>query len=130
MAAGVVFNSSTSLVPVNVLLKVYLKAVLAPLLFLFYINDLASLVNKNAVIALLADDISILTKACKKEDAEAATQSLVNSIVILSQELKLNLNADKSEVCPFSLLGQMTAPGILLSLLVLRKFVSTLISSV
>ena len=78
----------------------------------------------------MADDISILTKACKKEDAEAATQSLVNSIVILSQELKLNLNADKSEVCPFSLLGQMTAPGILLSLLVLRKFVSTLISSV
>ena len=130
MAAGDVFNSSTSLVPVNVLLKVYLKAVLAPLLFLFYINDLASLVNKNAVIALLADDIPILTKACKKEDAEAATQSLVNSIVILSQELKLNLNADKSEVCPFSLLGQMTAPGILLSLLVLRKFVSTLISSV
>ena len=130
MAAGDVFNSSTSLVPVNVLLKVYLKAVLAPLLFLFYINDLASLVNKNAVIALLADDISILTKACKKEDAEAATQSLVNSIVILSQELKLNLNTDKSEVCPFSLLGQMTAPGILLSLLVLRKFVSTLISSV
>ena len=118
MAAGDVFNSSTSLVPVNVLLKVYLKAVLAPLLFLFYINDLASLVNENAVIALLADDISILTKACKKEDAEAATQSLVN------------LNADKSEVCPFSLLGQMTAPGILLSLLVLRKFVSTLISSV
>ena len=130
MAAGDVFNSSTSLVPVNVLLKVYLKAVLAPLLFLFYINDLASLVNENAVIVLLADDISILTKACKKEDAEAATQSLVNSIVILSQELKLNLNADKSEVCPFSLLGQMTAPGILLSLLVLRKFVSTLISSV
>ena len=130
MAAGDVFNSSTSLVPVNVLLKVYLKAVLAPLLFLFYINDLASLVNENAVIALLADDISILTKACKKEDAEAATQSLVNSIVILSQELKLNLNADKSEVCPFPLLGQMTAPGILLSLLVLRKFVSTLISSV
>ena len=130
MAAGDVFNSSTSLVPVNVLLKVYLKAVLAPLLFLFYINDLASLVNENAVIALLADDISILTKACKKEDAEAATQSLVNSIVILSQELKLNLSADKSEVCPFSLLGQMTAPGILLSLLVLRKFVSTLISSV
>ena len=130
MAAGDLFNSSTSLVPVNVLLKVYLKAVLAPLLFLFYIIDLASLVKENAVIALLADDISILTKACKKEDAEAATQSLVNSIVILSQELKLNLNADKSEVCPFSLLGQMTAPGILLSLLVLRKFVSTLISSV
>ena len=47
-------------------------SVLAPLLFLFYINDLASLLNGNAVVALFADDVSILTTAHKKEDAEAA----------------------------------------------------------
>ena len=47
--------------------------VLAPLLFLFYINDLTSLLNGNAVIALFADDISILTTACKKEYAKVAT---------------------------------------------------------
>ena len=38
----------------------------------------------------------------KKEDAVAAAQSLVNSVLIWSQAWKLNLNADKSEVCPFS----------------------------
>ena len=77
-------------------------SVLAPLLFLFYINDLASTLNDDAVIALFADDASILTTACKREDAEAAAQSVVNSVVTWSQEWKLNLNAEKSEVCPFS----------------------------
>ena len=77
-------------------------AVLAPLLFLFYINDLASSLNDDAVITLFTDVVSILTTACKREDAEAAAQSVVTSVVIWSQEWKLNLNADKSEVCPFS----------------------------
>ena len=76
--------------------------VLAPLLFLFYINDLASSLIDDAVIVLFADAVSILTTACKKEDVEAAAQSVVTSVVIWSQEWKLNLNADKSEVCPFS----------------------------
>ena len=48
-------------------------SVLAPLLFLFYINNLASSLKDDAVIALFADDISILTTARKKQDAEAAT---------------------------------------------------------
>ena len=78
------------------------SSVLAPLLFLFYIKNLASSLNDDAVIALFADDISILTTARKKEDGEAAAQSVVNSLLIWSQEWKLNLNADKSEVCPFS----------------------------
>ena len=46
-------------------------SVLAPLLFLFYINDLASTLNDDAVIALFADDVSILTTACKRVDAES-----------------------------------------------------------
>ena len=49
-------------------------SVLAPLLFLFYINDLASTLNDDAVIALFADDVCILTTARKREDAEAAAQ--------------------------------------------------------
>ena len=48
-------------------------SILAPLLFLFYINNLASSLKDDAVIALFADDISILTTARKKQDAEAAT---------------------------------------------------------
>ena len=77
-------------------------SVLAPLLLLFYINNLASSLNDDAVIALFADDVSIPTTAYKKKDAEATAQSVVDSVVTWSQEWKLNLNADKSEVCPFS----------------------------
>ena len=72
------------------------------MLFLFYINDLATTLNDDAVIALFADDVSILTTACKREDAEATARSVVSSVVTWSQEWKLNLNAEKSEVCPFS----------------------------
>ena len=77
-------------------------SVLAPLLFLFYINDLATTLNNDAVIALFADDVSILTTARKREDAEATAQSVVSSVVTWSQDWKLNLNAEKSKVCPFS----------------------------
>ena len=77
-------------------------SVLAPLFFLFYINDLASTLNDDTVITLFANDVSILTTARKREDAETTAQSVVSSVVIWSQEGKLNLNAEKSEVCPFS----------------------------
>ena len=96
-------------------------SVLAPLPFLFYINNLASSLNDDAVVALFADDVSILTTAHKKEDAEATAQSLVNSVLIWSQVWKLNLNADKSEVC-LSPLCPTTVLGNLLSSSALRKF--------
>ena len=101
-------------------------SVLAPLLFLFYINDLASILSDHAVIALFAVDVSILTTVQKKEDAEAAAQSVVNSVVTWSQKWKLKLTLRKVRYVP-SLLDQMTAPGIFLSLLAIRKFVSTLL---
>ena len=56
-------------------------SVLAPLLFLFYINELASSLNDDAVIAHFTDDVSILTTAQKEEDAEAAAQAVVSSVV-------------------------------------------------
>ena len=77
-------------------------SVLAPLLFLSYINDLATTRNNDAVIALFPDDVFVLTTTSKREDAEATAQSVVSSVVTWSQEWKLNLNAEKSEVCPFS----------------------------
>ena len=76
-------------------------SVLAPLLFLFYINDLATTLTDDAVIALFTDDVSILTTARKRKDAEATVQS-VSPVVTWSQEWKLNLNTEKCEVCPFS----------------------------
>ena len=117
---GHVFNSSTSLVPVDVLLKAYLNVPSLPLYSsCSTINNLASSLNDDAVIALFADDVSILTTARKKEDVvEAAAQSVVNSVVIWSHEWKLNFNADKRDVCHFSTLSNDTS-------LVLRKFGST-----
>ena len=56
-------------------------SILASLLFLFYINNLATTLNNNAVIALFADDVSILTTTHKREDAEAIAQSVVSSVV-------------------------------------------------
>ena len=99
-------------------------SILAPLLFLFCINDLASTLNDDAVIAVFVDDVSILTTACKRKDAEATAQSVVSSVVTWSQDWKLNLNAEKSKVCPFST-GQTTVPGTQLSLLVMKEFAST-----
>ena len=99
-------------------------SVLAPLLFVFYINDLATTLNNDAVIALFADDVSILTTARKREDAEATAQSVVSSVVTWSQEWKLNLNAEKVRYAP-SPLRLTTVLGIQLSLLVIKKFVST-----
>ena len=80
-------------------------SVLAPLLFLFYINDLATTLNNDAVIALVADNVSILTTSCKREDAEATAQAVVSSVVTWNQEWKFH--------------------GIQLSLLVIKKFAST-----
>ena len=77
-------------------------SILAPLLFLIYINDLATTLNNDAVIALFADDVFILITAHKREYAEATAQLVVSSVVTWSQEWKLNLNAKKSDVCPFS----------------------------
>ena len=76
-------------------------SVLAPLLLLFYINNLVENLSKDAVIALLVDDVSILMTACKKEDTIAAAQSEVAKVYEWSWMWKLNLNADKLKCCPF-----------------------------
>ena len=56
-------------------------SVLAPLLFLFYINNLAFSLNDGAVVALFADNVSILNTARKKEGAEFAAKSVINSVL-------------------------------------------------
>ena len=54
------------------------------------------------MMVLFGYDILILTTAHKKENAETIAQSIINSVFVRSQQWKLNLNADKSEVCLFS----------------------------
>ena len=75
---------------------------MAPLLFLFYVNNLAETLPNDVVTALFADSVSILTTARKKEDVVTAAQSEVTKVYEWGWTWKLNLNADKSECCPFS----------------------------
>ena len=60
--------------------------ILAPLFFLFYINNLASLFKGDVVVALFTDDISILTTIHQREVAEATAQLVLNSVLTWNQE--------------------------------------------
>ena len=64
-------------------------SVLAPLLFLFYINNLAELLPDSTTNAMFADDVSILATAKTKEDAEIAAQAVVDIVVSWSRKWKL-----------------------------------------
>ena len=77
-------------------------SVLSPLLFLFYINDLTDELSDEDVIALFADDVSILSTARNKADAERSVQAKVDIVSGWSQQWKLKLNVGKSEVSAFS----------------------------
>ena len=79
-------------------------SVLSPLLFLFNINDLADELSDEDVIALFAGNVSILSAARNKADAERSVQAKVDIVSIWSQQWKLQLNVGKSEVSAFSTL--------------------------
>ena len=78
-------------------------SVLAPILFLFYIDELARLIPDSVTAALYADDVSILASARTLRRAESLTQQAVDRVVGWSREWRLSLNTMKSEVSFFSL---------------------------
>ena len=87
-------------------------SVLSPLLFLFYISDLADKLSDEDVIALFADDASILSTARNKADAERSVQAKVDIVSRWRQQWKLQLNVGKSGVSyQHSLLVRMTENG-------------------
>ena len=77
-------------------------SVLAPILFLFYINNLASLLPADLTISMYADDVSILSSDKNRAIAQSKAQEAVDIVVSWSKEWKLNLNGSKSEVSFFS----------------------------
>jgi len=77
-------------------------SVLAPLLFLFYINNLANILSEENVKAMFADDVTILATHREKAVAEAAAQRAVDIVTAWSKAWKLTLNAGKSEAAFFS----------------------------
>ena len=88
----------------NVLSKSYIfrqglpqGSILAPLLFLFYINNLAEHLPDDVLNALFADDLTIHGTTKETKDAEVAVQPAVNIIQAWSAIWKITINVD--EVC-------------------------------
>ena len=77
-------------------------SVLSPLLFIFYINNLAKLLPTDNINCMFADDVSIVATHRDKQKALEAVQRAVDIVVKWCSEWKLKLNASKSEVSFFS----------------------------
>ena len=77
-------------------------SVLSPLLFIIYINNLAAILPKSAIISMFADDVGILVTDRVAAKATKAAQKIVNVVVKWSREWRLTLNATKSEVAFFT----------------------------
>ena len=77
-------------------------SVLSPLLFIMYINNLASILPGSETICMFADDVGILVTRRSAADAERDAQKLVDVVVAWSSEWKLTLNSSKSEVATFT----------------------------
>ena len=77
-------------------------SVLAPILFLFYINELASVLPPEVTVSMYADDVTILSSSQNKQSAQHLAQMAVNVVTSWSDEWKLQLNGQKNEVAIFS----------------------------
>ena len=77
-------------------------SVLSPLLFLFYINNLADLLPEDTLNVMFADDVSIVATDRDKNIAQEKVQAAIDIVVRWAKEWKLTLNATKSEGCFFS----------------------------
>ena len=77
-------------------------SVLAPILFLFYINQMAEQLPDNITASLYADDVAILASSTSKPQAVKLAQEATNTVSTWSKEWKLTLNGSKSEYMIFS----------------------------
>ena len=77
-------------------------SVLSPILFLFYINQLAKILPRDTINSLFADDVSALATTGSKEESEAVAQRTVDVVVEWAEGWKVMINADKSEASFFT----------------------------
>jgi ribonuclease HI len=77
-------------------------AVLSPLLFLIFINDLPSAVKKPTNLSLYADDVALWASNHVREEAERKLQEDVAAVAEWSETWKLDLSPEKCEVSVFS----------------------------
>ena len=84
-------------------------SVLSPILFLFYINNLAKILPPEITNSLFADDVTLLATSDTLSEAEELVQKSVDVVTKWSKEWKISLNATKSEASFFSNSNHETA---------------------
>ena len=77
-------------------------AVLSPILFLCFINDISKELPEGANISLFADDLAVWVQETKLSDAENTMQKALDVIEHWSNTWKMKINADKTETTFFS----------------------------
>ena len=77
-------------------------SVMAPILFLLYINTLAVRLPENTTNSIFADDVSILASSKSLQESEKILQAAVNIVHEWALEYKMELST-KSEVTFFSM---------------------------
>ena len=70
-------------------------SVLSPILFLFYINQLAKILPRETLNSLFADDVSALATEKTKEQAEETAQTTVDVVSDWAQEWKVSIKRGK-----------------------------------
>jgi hypothetical protein len=77
-------------------------SVLAPLLFLFFIDPVTTALPQNVHVSLYADDVAIWARHREKEVAASRIETAVQAVAEWSRSVKLQLNQGKCEVAFFS----------------------------
>ena len=70
-------------------------SVLSPLLFLFFINPVRSVVSREVSVSMYADDVAVWVRDRRKERAAALVSEAVGAISQWSKESRLCLSTDK-----------------------------------
>ena len=77
-------------------------AVLSPLLFISFLDDLLGVFEEDTLVSAYADDLALATCSQKKEEAKEKMQREVDKVVAWSRKSGLTLNTGKCETCLFT----------------------------
>jgi hypothetical protein len=77
-------------------------SVLAPLLFLIYIDSVSKVIPAGVNLAMYADDVSLWSAERSKEAATEKVQEAVLAVARWSREKKMLINTEKSEIAFFT----------------------------
>lgn len=76
-------------------------SVLAPILFILYVNDMVAAVNKDSLLTLYADDTSILISGKSDETVQSGCSSSLDNLLGWYSQNSLYLNLEKTKYLRF-----------------------------